>query len=234
MKKRNVVAGIFMGAAIAVSIPIGINRSLGRLREDMSGSFYYDKAGYSICDGLEERRAAAKNLLTLAGRYSDSYPELAELIDELDYQVRLSENTWSGDGTFLSEAAANNALDAPAEELAAALNRAGLSEKDKKYPDQLILQMRSEQDKINRSSYNDDAIEFNRKVDRLRPMAMVSRMAVFHGDTSSVEEAKAGTSDRTELQDAAEQWADGFGSAVEEGVDGFVDGMSGMIDSMFD
>ncbi len=92
--------------------------------------------------------------------------------------------------------------------------------------------MRSEQDKINRSSYNDDAIEFNRKVDRLQPMAMVSRMAVFHGNTSSVEEA--GTSDRTELQDAAEQWADGFGSAVEEGVDGFVDGMSGMIDSMFD
>ena len=226
MKKRNVVAGIFMGAAIAVSIPIGINRSLGRLRDDMSGSFYYDKAGYSICDGLEERRAAAKDLLTLAGRYSDSSPELAELIDELDYQVRLSENTWSGDGTFLSEAAA--------EELAAALNRAGLSEKDKKYPDQLILQMRSEQDKINRSSYNDDAIEFNRKVDRLQPMAMVSRMAVFHGNTSSVEEAKAGTSDRTELQDAAEQWADGFGSAVEEGVDGFVDGMSGMIDSMFD
>lgn len=234
MKKRNVVAGIFMGAAIAVSIPIGINRSLGRLRDDMSGSFYYDKAGYSICDGLEERRAAAKDLLTLAGRYSDSSPELAELIDELDYQVRLSENTWSGDGTFLSEAAANSALDAPAEELAAALNRAGLSEKDKKYPDQLILQMRSEQDKINRSSYNDDAIEFNRKVDRLWPMAMVSRMAVFHGNTSSVEEAKAGTSDRTELQDAAEQWADGFGSAVEEGVDGFVDGMSGMIDSMFD
>ena len=226
MKKRNVVAGIFMGAAIAVSIPIGINRSLGRLRDDMSGSFYYDKAGYSICDGLEERRAAAKDLLTLAGRYSDSSPELAELIDELDYQVRLSENTWSGDGTFLSEAAA--------EELAAALNRAGLSEKDKKYPDQLILQMRSEQDKINRSSYNDDAIEFNRKVDRLQPMAMVSRMAVFHGNTSSVEEAKAGTSDRTELQDAAELWADGFGSAVEEGVDGFVDGMSGMIDSMFD
>lgn len=234
MKKRNVVAGVFMGAAIAVSIPIGINRSLGRLREDMSGSFYYDKAGYSICDGLEERRAAAKDLLTLAGRYSDSSPELAELIDELDYQVRLSENTWSGDGTFLSEAAANSALDAPAEELAAALNRAGLSEKDKKYPDQLILQMRSEQDKINRSSYNDDAIEFNRKVDRLRPMAMVSRMAVFHGNTSSVEEAKAETSDRTELQDAAEQWADDFGSAVEEGVDGFVDGMSGMIDSMFD
>ena len=228
MKKRNVVAGIFMGAAIAVSIPIGINRSLGRLRDDMSGSFYYDKAGYSICDGLEERRAAAKDLLTLAGRYSDSSPELAELIDELDYQVRLSENTWSGDGTFLSEAAANSALDAPA------LNRAGLSEKDKKYPDQLILQMRSEQDKINRSSYNDDAIEFNRKVDRLRPMAMVSKMAVFISNTSSVEETSAGTVGRAEFKDAAEQWADGFGSAVEEGVDGFMDGMSDMIDSMFD
>ncbi len=191
MKKKNLAGVIFMGAAIAVSIPLGINRSLTRIREDMGGSFYYDKAGYSICDGLEKRRAAAKDLLTLAGRYSGSAPGLPELIEELDYQVRIADGAWSGDDTFLEEAAANSALDGPAGELAAALNSVELSEKDKKYPDQLIAQMKSEQDKINRSSYNDDAMEYNRKVDRLSPMAMAPRMAVFQSPASAaVEEAE--------------------------------------------
>ncbi len=45
-----------MGVAIAASIPLGINRSLVRVREDASGAFYYDQAGYSICDGIEKRR----------------------------------------------------------------------------------------------------------------------------------------------------------------------------------
>lgn len=55
MNKRNLMAGIFMGVAIAASIPLGINRSLSRVREDVSGTFYYDQAGYSIYDGLEKR-----------------------------------------------------------------------------------------------------------------------------------------------------------------------------------
>lgn len=42
MNKRNLMAGIFMGVAIAASIPLGINRSLSRVREDVSGTFYYD------------------------------------------------------------------------------------------------------------------------------------------------------------------------------------------------
>ena len=41
------------------------------------------------------------------------------------------------------------------------LKNTQLSETDQKYPDQLIAQMESEQDKINRSSYNEDAREFN-------------------------------------------------------------------------
>lgn len=234
MNKRNLMAGIFMGVAIAASIPLGINRSLSRVREDVSGTFYYDQAGYSIYDGLEKRREAANNLITLAGRYKDKNPELEGLIDSLDYCVKASENAWSDDYTYIQEAGANAALDAPAQALAEALDSMELSEQDRKYPTQMIKQMKSEQDKINRSSYNDDAIEFNRKVDRLRPMAMVSKMAVFISNTSSVEETSAGTVGRAEFKDAAEQWADGFGSAVEEGVDGFMDGMSDMIDSMFD
>ena len=232
-----------MGAAIAMSIPLGINRSLTRLREDAGGAFYYDRAGYSISEGLELRRAAAKDLLTLAERYSGSTEMMPKLIDELDYQVRLSESAWSGDGTFLEEAAANSALDAPAGELAAELNRAGLSEKDKKYPDGLIAQMRSEQDKINRSSYNEDAEEFNSKVDRLKPMAMVSRMAVFNAPASTTEPAEqadtaAGTDigDREwggELGSAVEEGVDGFVDGIGEGVDGFVDGITDAIDSMF-
>lgn len=179
MRKKNLAAGIFMGVAIAVSIPLGINSSLSRVRDEAESSYYYDQAGYAIYDGLDIRREAANSLITLAGRYKEQDPDLAGLIDDLDYRVKASENAWSDDHTFLSEAQANYAMDAPAEALAEALNNIELSEKDKKYPDQLIAQMRSEQDKINRSSYNDSAREYNAKRQRLSPMAVIKPLATF-------------------------------------------------------
>lgn len=177
MNKRNLFAGIFMGVAIAASIPLGINRSLVRIREDASYTFYSDQAGYSISDGIEKRREAASNLITLAGRYKDKNPELEGLIDELDYCVKASEYAWSDDHTFTQEAKANAALDAPAEALAGTLESMELDSKDSKYPGQMISQMRSEQDKINRSSYNEEARAFNAKARGLSPMALVKPMA---------------------------------------------------------
>lgn len=179
MKKKNVVAAVFMAVAIAASIPLGINRTLGRMREDAAGEYYYDQAGYAIYDGIEKRRDAANDLITLAERYKDNDPELESLIDDLRYRVTASESAWSGDDTFTAEAQANAALDSPAQALAEALKNAGLSDKDQKYPDQLINQMTGEQDKINRSSYNERAREYNAKAESLEPMALCKPMADF-------------------------------------------------------
>lgn len=244
MKKSNLMAGIFMAVAIAVSIPIGINRTLIRQREDIEYTFYSDQAGYSIYDGIENRQEAARSLLTLAQRYKDKEPGLEELIDALDYRVNVSMNVWSDDGTFTAEAQANEAMDEPAQALADALNGAQLSEKDKKYPDQLIKQMRSEQDKINRSSYNDEARAFNAKVRSLAPMAIVKRMADFSEPQPAEVVAAPGGQGAVETTDAVgipsppeapeapdieafeqsvEQWADEFANGVESSVDGFVD-----------
>lgn len=248
MKKRNLMACIFMAVAIAASIPIGINRTLVRMRDEASGAYYYDQAGYSIWEGIEKRREAASSLLTLAERYKDKEPGLEELIDALDYRVNASMNAWSDDDTFTVEAQTNSALDEPAQALADALNNAELSEKDKKYPDQLIKQMRSEQDKINRSSYNDKARAFNAKAKSLAPLALVKPMADFsavsQGDMGQVQEGTAvETADTAKIpsppeapeapeapdidafEQSVEQWADEFAAGVEDSVDGLVDGV---------
>lgn len=258
MKKKNVAAAVFMGVAIAASIPLGINRSLSRVREDVEGAYYYDQAGYSIYEGIEKRQEAAGSLITLAGRYKDKDPDLPGLMDALDYRVKASQNAWSGDHTFAPEAQANYALDAPAEALADALNNLELSEKDKKYPDQLIKQMRSEQDKIDRSSYNDSAREYNAKLQRLKPMAVIKPLSTFDEPSPAAEavavedtgleipsppeapDAPAvpglddigGTVDRLadDLDSTVDRWAEDLADNVESGVEGLVDGV---IDGIF-
>ena len=64
------------------------------------------------------------------------------------------------------------------------LKNTQLSEEDEKYPDQLLAQMKSEQDKINRSSYNDEAREFNARlgkfpVNLLLPVVGVEPLATY-------------------------------------------------------
>lgn len=258
MKKKNVAAAVFMGVAIAASIPLGINRSLSRVREDVEGFYYYDQAGYSIYEGIEKRQEAAGSLITLAGRYKDKDPDLPGLMDALDYRVKASQNAWSGDHTFAPEAQANYALDAPAEALADALNNLELSEKDKKYPDQLIKQMRSEQDKIDRSSYNDSAREYNQKLQRLKPMAVIKPLSTFDepasDETSPVAEAVEDTGleipsppDAPEapaapglddIGDTVDRLADDLDSTVDRWANDLADnvesGVEGLVDGVID
>lgn len=261
MKKSNLMAGIFMGVAIAASIPLGINRTLVQKREEISYTFYSDQAGYSIYDGIEKRREAASNLITIAERYKDKNPELEGLIDSLDYRIKASEYAWSEDDTFVCEAQANFALDEPAEALAEVLNSVELSENDKKYPDRLIKQMRSEQDKINRSSYNDEARAFNAKAESLSPMALVKLMADFSapagGETAAQatergavaeddvtrETAASGTAetipsppDVPEVPESTD--TDDFEQRVNQWADGFANdvesGVEGLVDGVLD
>ena len=90
-KKKHPFAALFMAAAIIAAVPLGINSSLSELREEASDSYYYDQGGYAIYEGLEKRRAAASDLVTLAKRYTDKEPSLEALADDLEYQVRCAE-----------------------------------------------------------------------------------------------------------------------------------------------
>lgn len=211
-----------MAAAIAASVPLGVNRSLAKLRESAAEDYYYDKTGYIIYDGIDLREAAAANLITVAERYSAENPQLEKLMDELDYRIQVSANTLEmDDETFTEIEAANAALDQPAYALAAELEKLDLSEKDKKYPAQLIAQMDSEQDKIKRSSYNDHAREFNAKVERMKPLALVKPLAVFVGPGAAaadngLEYAEESLEERMdETAEQAEERADQSADNVE-------------------
>ena len=90
--------------------------------------------------------------------------------------------------------------------------------------------MRSEQDKINRSSYNTEAKKFNEKLVSLQPMALLKPMAVF-SDISAVQVQQT-TGDETDpvttangIAQAAEEFADNIADNVEDGVEGLVDGI---------
>lgn len=184
MKKKNLVGACVMAGLILLSVPLGMHNSLSRLREDAANAYYYDKTGYAIYDGIDSREAAASNLITLARKYTDVNSNLSGLIDELDYAVRFSQNTYGDIGDFQEEADANQAMGKAAQALYEELKNTQLSEEDQKYPDQLIAQMESEQDKINRSSYNDDAREFNARlgkfpVNLLRGVAGIEPLVTF-------------------------------------------------------
>ncbi len=245
-KKRHVGAAIFMAAAIAASIPLGANRSLMKLREEASGHYYYDDTGYALYEGLERRCAEANNLITLAEKYAEQDSGLRALSDSLEHQVKLFEKYEYEDEnqTFQKIASLNAQLDQPAEALAAALEKADLSENDKKYPAQILANMRSEQDKLARSSYNDQARDYNEKLARMRPIAFLKPMATFD-EAASEPSAQGEAAEQGETAQTAEEAlesrvdafaqdvenrAETFGQQVEDQVDSLVDGI---MDSIF-
>ncbi|WP_322200946.1 hypothetical protein [Acutalibacter intestini] len=230
-KSAKACGALFMALAIAVAIPLGINRSLAKLREDAAGSYYYDQGGYAIFQGIEKRRDAANSLVTLAERYVEANPELAGPMETLGYQIEASERTFDEDQTFTTEESANRALDEPARLLAEALEKVNLAEKDKKYPRQLLAQMESEQDKIQRSSYNDEARAYNEKLEGLKPLAFQKPMAVFEPLERTVTSAqerreaeKVEESPETSGPESAEQAADRLASRAEEWADNVASG----------
>lgn len=227
LKKRNILGAAIMTGLILAAMPMGVAHSLEELREEAEDAYYYDNAGYAIYDGLDKRREAAHNLLTVAQKYTDAHPELAPYVEELEYRVQASENAY--DDTFYSAGAANVEMGAAAEALAAELEKITLDEKDRKYPAQMIAQMQSEQDKIERSSYNDAAREFNSRlqvfpVNILRNFTDVKELIPFdeHGaSTAYVMEGSAG--ETLEQAQTVEDMAEAFAEKVEDQVEAWAD-----------
>lgn len=241
-KKRHPFAIIFMAVAIGAAIPLGINRSLSIMREEAGWQYFYDDTGYVLYEGLEKRREEAANLITVAKRYSSGNAELTKLVDELEHQIKLCEKYEFEyeDNTFKKIVESNAALDQPAHALAQALENAGLSEKDKKYPAQIIANMESEQDKLERSSFNDEADRYNQKLKSLRPLAVLEPMATFNGENSQAtretvavaEEALEEQVDRAAETIAGQ--AEDFANDVAERADQFADGIAEQADEMVD
>ena len=180
MKKSSVI-GACVAATLVLAVPLGEHTSLTALRDEANSSYYYDQTGFAIYEGIENREAAASNMITVAERYTDENPALTSLIGDLDYAVDYSQNCWDGDSGL---AEANQLMGQAAQALYEELKNTQLSETDEKYPDQLLAQMESEQDKINRSSYNEDAREFNARLEKfpvnlLRGVAGVEPLATF-------------------------------------------------------
>ena len=181
MKKRNIVGACIMVGMILLAVPLGVHTSLTGLRTQAEDYYYYDKTGYAISDGIEVREAAGNNLITVAKRYTEANPALVSLIDDMDYSIRLCQGSRR---SFSEKSEANKMMGQAAQALYAELKKTQLSEEDAKYPDQLIAQMESEQDKINRSSYNEEAREFNAREDKfpvnvLRGVAGIEPLATY-------------------------------------------------------
>jgi len=185
MKKKNVIGALVMAGLIVVSVPLGVNRSFDRLREDIESEYYYDSTGYAIYEGIDAREAAANNLLTVAEKYVGQDPELDAYMDNLEHVTKLCDNTRFDDIDEIGETVRyNSRMGEEAQKLADRLETLDLSEKDQKYPAQLIAEMESEQDKIERSSFNDEVIAYNEKREKfpanvLAPLSGVKEIVPF-------------------------------------------------------
>lgn len=198
MKKKNVIGALIMAGAVLVSVPLGVNRSFARLREDVESEYYYDDTGYSIYRGVDTRISWARSLYTLADKYDGKNPGLTPYMDEVKAAADRCENFWLQDVQETGQQVEyNQKLSEAAQALADQLETVELAEKDQKYPQQLLTNLQSEQDKLERSSFNDKVIEYNQKREQfpasvLAPLSGVKEIVPF-GVGSGLEES--GTED---------------------------------------
>ncbi len=181
MKKKTMTAALIMVGMLVLSLPLGAHSSLSKLREKAEEDYYYDSTQFSIWEGVEQREEAALNLVTLSRGYEEKNDALSELADEVERAVKQSQNAYENSEDKVE---ANQALGAAAEALCDELQRTELSEKDSRYPESLIREMNSQEDQIQRSSYNDEARAYNEELEKfpvnlLRHMAFLEPLPVY-------------------------------------------------------
>lgn len=186
MDKKDRTGLIVMAIVILFSFIGGTTHSAEKLRDDTLDSYYYDKTGYSVTEGLNERSAACENLITVAEKYAEEYDDLANLIDDLEYNIDWLRTSLPDHS---QQAEANAGMGAAAQRLYDRLLEEELSERDLRDVRGLIAQMDSAQDKIERSSYNDDARAFNEKLHSfplslVRAAGAVEELTVFDEEPS--------------------------------------------------
>lgn len=155
------MAAVFMIVLIIASIPLGIVKSMQGLKSEVEDEFYYDDTGLALYECLDIRVSTSENLIKVAEKYSDDYPELKTYIEDLSYCTKKLEKISLDKNT---QAILNKELDKPFEDLAEKLQSIELDEADAKYPGSLWAEMKSQADKLARSSYNTKVDEYNKVV----------------------------------------------------------------------
>ncbi len=172
MKKR-VVSAIIMIILLVVALPLGVYTSVHPMRETAERQMASDTAGFSTIAAVDSRADAGENINKIAEKYRESDASLPELIADLESAVALARNTPQMDAAMLSEA--NSGLDLPANELVNKLKTVSdVSIADLNTVTGQIVEMESQQHKIDRSSYNEAAAEYNARLEQF-PVSVISR-----------------------------------------------------------
>lgn len=161
MKRKRVIAVLAMILLILLAVPIGLYSSVASLRDDALAVYHDDQTGYTILRGLQNRADAAENLLKIAEKYQDQHGELEIAVAQLEDTVGALDEARSG-AVDEAQARANQALDASAQTLAEALLALDdIAEADQTHVDNQLQELRSNQEQINHSDYNEAAVDFN-------------------------------------------------------------------------
>ena len=140
MKKMNLVGALVMALLILIALPLGCTPSFNRLREEVAWEFYGDDAGFAIYDSIETREDAAHNMVTIAEKYTNQYPQLMDPGQRAGV-LGPTPRSWSYSDTYQEEAEANRQMGVAAQALYQELRSVQLEERDLIYPDQLMAQM---------------------------------------------------------------------------------------------
>lgn len=96
MKQKRIAAAVVMVCMVLLALPLGVNRSLTKLREEAENSYYYDSTGFAVYSGIDAREDAASNMLTVAKRYTEENEKLEPLINELAGRSRFPKTPPTG------------------------------------------------------------------------------------------------------------------------------------------
>ncbi|WP_369298675.1 DUF4854 domain-containing protein [uncultured Neglectibacter sp.] len=195
-KTKSVLCALAMAVVILLSIFLGGVRSLKRQRTDiLDNHYFHDESGFAVTQGLNRELKNVRDMVALAQNYATYVPWIQNYIDSLDYQADFCENSCRS-GTP-EEAAAYHQLCLAAETLYGQLWQIELKETDLSYPqwqeewetDQAFFGsylelINSTQSNLKRSSYNENARQFNELLDRfpgsvLKRLFRIEKLGVF-------------------------------------------------------
>lgn len=184
MKKRirKLPAILVMILLLLAAIPLGVGRTYASLRKEAQNAYYDDQTGLSIPDTVAERAAFTESLITLAEGYEKENQGLTPAIDEAR---TAAQNCGDGGGEDPENLAAlNQRLNQAFGSLLLQLQVLPLGEGDSKTAETLSQQMKDSQSKLDSSSYNTQAEEFNQELGQfpvrfLRDLAFLQPLELF-------------------------------------------------------
>ena len=169
LKKQSAAIAVMILMILAATL-FGGHSSLAKLRGEAERVFAagIDGDGIGIQNDLEERSAAAYNLVNIARKY---LPETDASIQG----VLTARDALSAAGSISDKYEADQALSDAVTDLKNKLDDVNLSEKDAPYPDRLYTNFLSRGETISHDPYNRLAAEFNAALTEF-PASLLSKL----------------------------------------------------------